>query len=93
MLVSGRGKDHEAQENVKNNQREMKNMNRILTVEESGLICIFVGESRGEAIEDMKRVLPYLDDTDMEELSHRVIGKLRNMADKDFTGLEFVAVK
>lgn len=65
----------------------------MFTVEESNLICIFAGKSRVEAIEDMERELPYLDDTDMEELSYRVIGKLWNMADKGFAGLEFVAAK
>ncbi len=29
--------------------------------------------------------LQYLDDKDMEELANRVIGKLQNMADEEFT--------
>ncbi len=63
-------------------------MDTMFTVEESNLICIFAGEGRNEVIEDMERALPYLEDTDMEELSHRVIGKLRNMSDKEFKQLE-----
>ena len=43
---------------------------------------------RSEVIEDMERALPYLEDTDMEELSHRVIEKLRDMTDKEFEQLE-----
>lgn len=43
---------------------------------------------RSEVIEDMERALPYLEDTDMEELSHRVIKKLRDMTDKEFEQLE-----
>lgn len=63
-------------------------MNYNFTVEEINLICIFAGESRNEVIEDMQRVLPYLDDADMEELSNRVIEKVRNMTDEEFEQLE-----
>ncbi len=63
-------------------------MNHNFTVEEINLICIFAGESRNEVIEDMERALPYLEDTDMEELSHRVIVKLQNMTDEEFEQLE-----
>lgn len=34
--------------------------------------------------------LPHLDDPDMEELSNRVIGKLRNMTDEEFEQLELI---
>lgn len=63
-------------------------MNHNFTVEEVNLICIFAGEDRSEVIKDMERALPYLEDTDMEELSHRVIKKLRDMTDKEFEQLE-----
>ena len=63
-------------------------MDTRFTVEESNLICIFAGESRNEAIEDIERALPYLEDTDMAELSGRVIGKLRDMTDEEFGQLE-----
>lgn len=59
-------------------------MNHNFTVEEVNLICVFAGESRSEVIEDIERVLPYLEDTDMLELTNRVIGKLRNMTDDEF---------
>ena len=57
-------------------------------VEEVNFICIFAGESRGKVMEDIERTLPYLDDLDMVELSSRIIGKLRNMTDEEFEGLE-----
>lgn len=60
------------------------------TVEEVNLICIFAGEGRSEVIEDIERALPYLDDPDMEELSYRIIGKLRNMTDEEFEQLELI---
>ena len=63
-------------------------MNHNFTVEEINLICIFAEGSRNEAIKDMERALPYLEDTDMAELSGRVIGKLRDMTDEEFGQLE-----
>lgn len=63
------------------------------TVEESNLICIFAGESRSEVIEDIERALPYLDASYLTELSHRVIGRLRNMTDDEFEQLELTAAE
>ena len=63
-------------------------MDTMFTVEESNLICIFTGESRNEVIGDIERALPYLEDTDMAELSGRVIEKLRDMTDEEFGQLE-----
>ena len=39
-------------------------------------------------MQDMESTLKYLDDPDMEELSHRVIEKLRDMTDEEFEQLE-----
>lgn len=54
------------------------------TVEEINLICVFGTKGRTELIADIDRVLPHLDDKDMEELANRVIGKLQNMTDEEF---------
>ena len=54
------------------------------TVEEINLMCVFEANGRTELIEDIGRVLPHLDDRDMEELATRVIGKLQNMTDEEF---------
>ena len=54
------------------------------TVEEINLMCVFDAKGRTELIENISRVLPYLDDKDMEELANRVIGKLQNMTDEEF---------
>lgn len=54
------------------------------TVEEINLMCVFDAEGRTELIADIDRVLPHLDDKDMEELANRVIGKLQNMTDEEF---------
>ncbi|MDE5589036.1 MAG: transposon-transfer assisting family protein [Acetatifactor sp.] len=58
-------------------------MGHNFTVEEVNLICIYTGESRSEVIEDIERALPYLDDSDMVELSNRIIKKLRNVTDEE----------
>ena len=63
-------------------------MNHNFTVEEVNLICIYAGESRSQVIEDIERALQYLEDPDMEELSNRVIRKLRGMTDEEFAQLE-----
>ena len=70
-------------------------MKHNFTVEEVNLICVFASESkaftlesRNKVIEDIEKALPYLEDTDMAELSGRVIGKLRDMSDEEFGQLE-----
>lgn len=68
-------------------------MEHNFTVEEVNLICIYAGESRSEVIEDIERDLPYLDDSDMVELSNRIIKKLRNMTDEEFELLELIATE
>lgn len=68
-------------------------MTHNFTVEEVNLICIFAGESRSQVIGDIERALQYLDDLDMEELSNRIIGKLRNMTDEEFEQLELTEVE
>lgn len=68
-------------------------MDTQFTVEESNLICIFAGENREEVIEDINGALPYLDDEDMEELSHKVLDKLQNMTDEEFAGLDLEAAE
>lgn len=44
-------------------------------------------------IEDIDRVLPHLDDKDMEELAKRVTGKLQNMTDEEFTEVDLEAAE
>lgn len=68
-------------------------MKTMFNVEESNLICIFAGESRSEVIEDIERALPYLEASYLTELSHRVIGRLRNMTDEEFEQLGLTAAE
>lgn len=60
------------------------------SVEESNLIGIYAGESRKEVIEDIRRAISYLKDDDLQELSERVIERLKGMTDEEFAALEFV---
>ena len=65
-------------------------MDTMFTVEESNLICIFAGEGKNKDIEGIEKALPYLDDADLEELSLRVIGKMRDMTEEEFEQLELI---
>lgn len=68
-------------------------MNNKFTVEEINLICIFESRSRTKVIQDISEVMKYLVDDEMIELSSKVIMKLKNMSDEDFSELKFVAVE
>ncbi|MBR1741288.1 MAG: transposon-transfer assisting family protein [Lachnospiraceae bacterium] len=68
-------------------------MNHNFTVEEANLICIFARENKNEVIESIVRALPYLDDSDMEELSRKVIEKLQSMTEEDFKQLELIEIE
>jgi hypothetical protein len=58
-------------------------MNRF-TVEEINLMCIFGTESRTKMLSDIKRVMPYIQDSDMVELSEQVLSRLETMTDEEF---------
>ena len=40
-----------------------------------------------ELMEDLRRVMPHIKDSDMEELAEQVLGKLQNMSDEEFAGV------
>ena len=56
-------------------------------------MCVFDAKGRTELIEDIGRVLPHLDDKDMEELANRVIGKLQNITDEEFASIDLEAAE
>ena len=60
-------------------------MNRF-TVEETNLISIYHTGTRGAVMEEMTAALPYMD-TDTQELTRRVMGKLDGLTDEEYTGL------
>lgn len=61
-------------------------MNRF-TVEEINLMCVFEKEGRTELITSIKKAMPYIKDSDMMELSVRVLEKLEAMADEEFMNI------
>ncbi len=63
------------------------------TVEEINLMCVFDRSGRTELIEDIGRVMPYLEDKDMEELANRIIDKLQNMTDEEFAEIVLEAAE
>lgn len=68
-------------------------MDTMFTFEESELIGIYADGGRSEAIADIEKALPYIDDADMAELCQRVIGKLRCMMDDEFEQLEMTEME
>lgn len=63
-------------------------MNNPFTVEETNLICIFQSDSRTKVIEDIHKAMKHIDDDELVELSVRVAGKLENMSDEMFAGID-----
>ena len=68
-------------------------MKTMFTVEESNLISIFAGESRTEVIQDISRVLKYLENNVLLEMSKRVLGRLKSMSDEEFAGIDFIVAE
>ena len=68
--------------------RKYRNMNNPFTVEETNLICIFQSDSRTKVIEDIHKAMKHIDDDELVELSVRVAGKLENMSDEMFAGID-----
>lgn len=63
------------------------------TVEEINLICVFEEQGRTELIAGIRRVLPYLEDGEMLELSMRVLEKLETMSDETFAKMVLEAAE
>ena len=57
------------------------------TVEEINLMCVFNTGSRMKLMEDIRRVLPHLKDSEMKELAENVLKKLQKMNDEEFKEL------
>ena len=63
------------------------------TVEEINLMCVFEGQDRTGMIADIKKVIPHLQDSDMEGLAKQVLGKLEAMGDEEFAEVAMEAAK
>ena len=47
-------------------------------------MCVFDRKGKTELMEDIRRVMPHIKDSDMEELAEQVLGKLQSMTDEKF---------
>jgi len=47
-----------------------------LTVEEINFMCVFETHNRMKMMEEIRRIMPYIKDSDMEDLSRQVLRKL-----------------
>lgn len=54
------------------------------TVEEINFMCVFETQDRTQMLENIRQVMPHIEDSDMEELGEQVLGKIQNMTDEEF---------
>jgi hypothetical protein len=66
-------------------------MNNPFTVEETNLMCVFETSNRMKLMEEIRRVMLHIKDSDMEELGEQVLGKLQNMTDEEFAEISLEA--
>ncbi len=59
------------------------------TVEEINFMCVFETQNRMKMMEKIRRIMPYIKDSDMEDLSRQVLRKLDGMTDKEFLKISF----
>lgn len=63
------------------------------TVEEINFMCVFETQNRMKMMEKIRRIMPYIKDSDMEDLSRQVLRKLDGMTDKEFAENSLEAVE
>ncbi len=68
-------------------------MKNLFTVEEINFMCVFEAQNRMKMLEEIKRVMPHIKDSDMEDLAGQVLGKLEGMTEKQFAELVLEAAE
>ena len=68
-------------------------MRNKFTVEEINFMCVFEAQNRMKMMEEIRRIMPYIKDSDMEDLSRQVLRKLDGMTDKEFAENSLEAVE
>ena len=63
------------------------------TVEEINFMCVFEAQNRRKMMEEIRRVMPHIKDSDMEDLAGQVLRKLDGMTDKEFVELVLEAAE
>ena len=59
------------------------------TVEEINLICIALGDTKDDTINNLFEMIPDMNDDDMVALAERVVGKLDGMTEQEFCERNF----
>ena len=59
------------------------------TVEEINLICIALGNTKDDTINNLFEMIPDMNDDDMVAIAERVVGKLDGMTEQEFRGRNF----
>jgi len=54
------------------------------TVEEINLICIALGDTKDDTINNFFEMIPDMNDDDMVAIAERVVGKLDGMTEQEF---------
>ncbi len=63
------------------------------TVEEINFMCVFKTQNRMKMMEEIRRIMPYIKDSDMEDIVGQVLEKLEGMNDKKFAELVLEAAE
>ena len=63
------------------------------TVEEINFMCVFETQNRMKMMEENRRVMPHIKDSDMEELGEQVLGKLQSITDEEFAEISLEAAE
>ena len=59
------------------------------TVEEINLICIALGDTKNDTINNLFEMIPDMNDDDMITIAERVVGKLDGMTEQEFSERNF----
>ena len=63
------------------------------TVEEINFMCVFEAQNRTEMMKEIRRIMPHIKDSDMENLAGEMLRKLDGMTDKEFAEISLEAVE
>ena len=63
------------------------------TVEEINFMCVFETQNRMKMMEEIRRAMLHIKDSDMEELAGQVLRKLDGMTDKEFLKISLEAAE
>ena len=59
------------------------------TVEEINLICVAIGDTKDDTINNLFEMIPDMNDDDMVAIAERVVGKLDGMTEQEFSERNF----